>query len=235
MSNAPSLTHRFGHPSHPRPSPSPLLKYQQSPRARTQSRNPEHFRNTILPRERLERSLAPPPAPYPEARGQVSPAGPEALSYVNDLAEAPAGASGAAEREVGRQVPAEGRKKLVFRTTKISRKTAKCVGGRGRGPRGVTFRSTKSNIRKSAPDLGPGLGGYSGLGGSRGTPLGRGVVYAPHGASVPGASVPGKGRGGRSSSTPFPASSRAVFSPSPAPQGRHESWGRVGGPQNAIP
>lgn len=50
-------------------------------------------------------------------------------------------------------------------------------------------------------------------------------MYAPHGASVPGASVPGRGRGGRSFSAAVPAPSRIGLSPSAPPRGPEERRG----------
>lgn len=50
-------------------------------------------------------------------------------------------------------------------------------------------------------------------------------MYAPRGASVPGASVPGRGRGGRLFSAAVPAPSLILLSPNAPPRGPEERRG----------
>lgn len=98
MSNVPSLTHRSGHPL---PPPTPSSQILAEAQGRSQSRNLEHFRNSILPQRAPGALASPAPTPYPEAQRARLPGEAGGLSYVKDLVRKRARIWGTAERESG--------------------------------------------------------------------------------------------------------------------------------------
>lgn len=116
---------------------------------------------------------------------------------------------------MGRPVGVSGRKKLVYLTKTFQRRQESWGGGGGTVR--VTFSSTRNINQSSSPTWRRGPR-------TQGPAVPRhicGGMYAPRGASVPGASVPGRGRGGRS----FSAPSRIGLSPSAPPRGPEERRG----------
>ena len=77
------MTHRSGHPP---PPPTPSSQILAEAQGRSQSRNLEHFRNSILPQRAPGALASPTPTPYPEAQRARLPDEAGGLSYVKDLA-----------------------------------------------------------------------------------------------------------------------------------------------------
>lgn len=224
MSNALSLTHRSGHPP---PPPQPTLSSQVLAEAQGQEPIPKSraFQKLNSPQRAPGAQPSPTHSPYPEAKRARLPGG--ARGFVLRKRPGPSKSS-----DLGgvllRQKRAD-RSGLTTGKSSFS-EGQKSPGRRQRGEKGVLVLSEKLlGTPEVTSKVHPPFGGGPEDGVLKaGRPRGRrwewawGGAYAPRGATVPGASVPGKGCGGRSFSDPFPASSRVVFSPSPPPQGREE-------------
>lgn len=121
---------------------------------------------------------------------------------------------------MGRSVGVSRRKKKArLPNENFSKKTG--TRGRGGGTLRVTFSITVS-IHQSSPPT------WRRAPGTQGPAVPRhicGGMYAPRGASVPGASVPGRGRGGRLFSAAVPAPSLILLSPNAPPRGPEERRG----------
>lgn len=193
----------------------PLPQILAKPQARSQSLNLQ-CRASIHPRGKAPRAR-------PRTPGRGSPPGPRFLSYVNGPARERDRLRELLRARWARQALAQGRRKLAFGRAEILRTL-----GRGEskvGPlRGTFLRANPKVTSRPRPhsEAGPGDTRPS---------WGR-AMRAPGRASVPAASVPGRGRGGRSSSARFPAPSRAG-SPKSTSAGPRDNWGR--GPRASFP